>query len=172
MIQSRVRLNYATTHHHPLPATTIHHHPPPAKIHPPPPTTSQNISTTTYHHPPKAKIYPPPPSTSQDISTTTHQQPKPFFKKPVYKNLQPLFDGNVRNLNGRPAIAKKLFYTWLSTLFLLHTPEIVLKSSSVNNPFILCETSLVLKKGKFLRLVSAIFIKFLFFHQMIALQKL
>ena len=56
--------------------------------------------------------------------------------------------GNVTNLNSRPAIAKKLFYTCPSTLFLLHTPEMVLKSCSVNEPFILCETSLVLKKGK------------------------
>ena len=72
-------------------------------------------------------IYPPAP-------TTTHQQPKPFFKKPIYENLWPLSDGNVRNLNRRPAIAKKLFYTWPSTLFLLHTPEMVLKSCSVNEP--------------------------------------
>ena len=158
-----------TIHYQPPPSTTthhqpkyIHHHPPPAKIYPPPPTTTHQRPKYIHHHPPPAKIYPPPPTNSQNL----------FFKKPVYKNLQPLFDGNVRNLNGRPAIAKKLFYTWLSTLFLLHTPEIVLKSSSVNDPFILCETSLVLKKGKFLRLVSAIFIKFLFFHQMIALQKL
>ena len=162
-----------TIHYHPPSSTTthhqpkyIHHHPPPAKMYPPPPITTHQRPKYIHYHPPPAKIYPPPP-------TTTHQQPKPFFfKKPIYKNLQPLFDGNVRNLNGRPAIAKKLFCTWPSTLFLLHTPEIVLKSSSVNDPFILCETSLVLKKGKYLKLVSAIFIKFLFFHQMIALQKL
>ena len=86
-------------------------------------------------------IYPPAP-------TTTHQQPKPFFKKPIYENLWPLSDGNVRNLNRRPAIAKKRFYTWPSTLFLVHTPEMVLKSCNENEPFILCETSLVLKKDK------------------------
>ena len=54
----------------------------------------------------------------------------------------PISDGNVRNLNSRPAIAKKLFYTWPTILFLLHTPEMVLKSCSVS------EISLVLKKDK------------------------
>ena len=43
-----VRLNYATTDHHPPPSKTTHQHPPPAKIYPLPPTTSQNISTITY----------------------------------------------------------------------------------------------------------------------------
>ena len=57
-------------------------------------------------------------------------------------------EGNVTNLNSRPAIAKKLFYIWPSTLFSLHTPEMVLKSCSGNERFILCETSLVLKKDK------------------------
>ena len=33
-------------------------------------------------------------------------------------------DGNVRNLNSRSAIAKKLFYTWPPPFFLLDTPEI------------------------------------------------
>ena len=61
-----VRLNYATTHHHP----------PPAKICPLPLTTSQNISTATHHHLPPAKIYPPPPTTSQYISTTAYHFPK------------------------------------------------------------------------------------------------
>ena len=158
------------------PPTTIHYHPPPSTTTQHQPKYIHHQPKCIHHHPPKAKIYPPPPSTSQDISTTTHHHPPTaktfFFKKPIYKNLQPLFDGNVRNLNGRPATAKKLFCTWPSTLFLLHTPEIVLKSSSVNDPFILCETSLVLKKGKCLKLVSAIFIKFFFFFQMIALQKL
>ena len=97
------------------PPTTTHHYPPPAKIYPPP-----------------AKIYPPPPTKSQNL----------FFKKPIYKNLSPLSDGNVRNLNSRPAIAKKLFYIWPATLFLLHTPETVLKSCRVS------EISLVLKKDK------------------------
>ena len=77
-----VRLNYATTHHHP-----------------PPPTTSQNISTTTHHQPKYIHQHPPRPTNSQNL----------FYKKPIYKNLQPLSDGNVRNLNSRPAIAKKLF---------------------------------------------------------------
>ena len=113
--------------HHPPPSTTTHHQPKYIHHHPPPPTTSQNISTTTHHHQPPAKIYPPTPN-------TTHQQPKPFFKKPIYKNLQPLSDGNVRNLNSRPAIAKKLFYTWPSPLSLLHKQEMVLKSFSVNEP--------------------------------------
>ena len=62
-----VRLNYATTHHHPpsakiySPPSTIthhqpkyiHHHPPLATIHPPPPTTTQKMD----YHPAKAKIY-------------------------------------------------------------------------------------------------------------------
>ena len=43
-------------------------------------------------------------------------------------------DGNVTNLNSRPASAEKLFFTWLSPLFLLHTTEMVLKSCSVNEP--------------------------------------
>ena len=114
MTEKRVRLDYATTHHHP---TYIHHHPPPL-------TTSQNISITTHHHPRYIHQHPPPPTNSQNL----------FYKQPIYKNLQPLSDDNVRNLNSRPAIAKKLFYTWPSSLFLLHTPEMVLKSFSVNEP--------------------------------------
>ena len=49
-------------------------------------------STTIHHDPPR-------PTNSQDL----------FYKKPIYKNLKPLPDGNVRNLNSRAAIAKKLF---------------------------------------------------------------
>ena len=97
--------------------------------------------TTIHHHPPPAKIYPPPPTTSHDISINTHHHPptaKTFFLRNPF----------IRNLSITPAIAKKLFYTWPSTLFFLHTPETVLKSCSVNEPFILCETSLVLKKVK------------------------
>ena len=63
---------------------------------------------------------------------------KVFYKKPIYKNPQPLSDGNVRNLTSRPAIAKKLF-TLGSPLFLLHT-QMVLKIL-VWKTFILCETS-------------------------------
>ena len=43
----------------------------------------------------------------------------------VYNNLQPLPDSNARNLTSRLAIAKKIFSTWPSPLFLLHTHEIV-----------------------------------------------
>ena len=107
--------NYATTHHHPTPA----------KISLPPPITSQNISTTTHLQPLPAKMYPP-------QFTITHRQPKLFYKKSIYKNLQPLPDGNVKNLNNRPAIAKKRFFTWLSSLFLLHIPQMIQKSCSVN----------------------------------------
>ena len=69
-----VRLNYATTHHHPPPAkicpappTTIHHHQPLAKICLSPPTTSQNISTTAYHFIKNG----PPPCKSQNIFIIT-----------------------------------------------------------------------------------------------------
>ena len=111
-----VRLNYINTHHHPPPpttsqniSTTITHHPPPsAKKYAPPPTTSQNISTATYHHPPSAKIYPP-------TSNTTHQLPIFFYKKPIYKNLQLLSD--VRNLDSRPSIVKKLLFTCIFHYF-------------------------------------------------------
>ena len=43
-------------------------------------------------------------------------------------------DGNVRNLNSRSAIAKKLFFTRPSPLFSLPAPEMVLKSYIVNEP--------------------------------------
>ena len=32
-----------------------------------------------------------------------------FYKNPIYKNLEPLSDGGVRNMTSKPAIAKKLF---------------------------------------------------------------
>ena len=108
---------------------------PPTLHHPPPPTTRQNISTTTHYHPPPsttthhqlkyihyhqppAKIYPP-------TFTTTYRQLELFYKKPIYKNLQPLSDSNVRNLINRPAIANNCFFTWPSPSFLLHTREMV-----------------------------------------------
>ena len=62
-----VRINCATSHHHPPPSTTTHHDPPPSTTshhqpkyihhHPPLPTTSQNISTNTHHDPPTAKTF-------------------------------------------------------------------------------------------------------------------
>ena len=77
VIHVRVRLNYATTHYHPLSPTTIYQHLQP-------PTTSQNISTTThhqpkyrYHHPPPAKIYPPPPTTTHHQTKYIHHHPPP-----------------------------------------------------------------------------------------------
>ena len=148
-----VRLNYATTHHHPPPAkiypppsTATHHQPKYIHHHQPPPTTSENISNNTHHHPPSSKVYPQSPTTIQSISTTTHHHPKHihhhsappsdsqnfFYKKLIYKNLFPRTDGNVRNLNRRPAIAKKLSFTRPSPLILLHTPEMVFKSCNVN----------------------------------------
>ena len=68
----RIRLNYATTHHHQPSPTIIHHH-----HHPATPTTiphHPSPPTTIPHHPPPptTKIYPPTP-------ITTHQQPKPFL---------------------------------------------------------------------------------------------
>ena len=106
------------------PLTTIHHHLPPAKIYSPSPSTSQNISTTTHHHSPPAKIYPPQPTTTHHNPRYIHQHPPPptnsqnlFYKKPF-----------IRNLNSRPAISKKLFYTWPSPLFFLHKPEMAFKS--------------------------------------------
>ena len=110
--------------HHPPPSTTTHHQPKYIHNHSPSLTTSQNISTTTHHHPRYIHQYPPPTTNSQNL----------FYKKHIYKNLQPVPDGNVRNLNSRPAIAKKLFYTWPSPLSLLHKQEMVLKSFSVNEP--------------------------------------
>ena len=132
--------------HNPPRSTTIHHHPPPRTTsqnisttihhHPPPPTTSQNISTTTRHHPPQPKIYLPP-------FTTTHWQL--FNNKSIYKNLKPLSDGNVRNLNSTPEIAK--FFTWPSIIFTTYTRN-GFKKLQCERTFILCETSLVLKKDK------------------------
>ena len=98
----------------------------------PPPTATHHQPKYIHHQPRCIHQHPPPPTNSQNH----------FFKKPIYKNLLPISDGNVRNLNSRPAIAKKLFYTWPTTLFLLHTPEMVLKSCSGS------EISLVLKKDK------------------------
>ena len=97
----------------------IHHHSTPAKLYTPPPTTSQNLPTTTQnisttinHHPPPA---------SQDIPNTTHHCPPTdknlFHQKPIYKNLQPLSDDNIRNPNSRPAIAKNFFYMAPSIIF-------------------------------------------------------
>ena len=137
--------------HHPPPSITTQHHPPPAKTYSPPPITTHHQPKyihhqplTTHHQPRYIHQHLPPPTNSQNL----------FFKKPIYKNLQPLSDGNVRNLNSRPAIAKKLFYTWPSTLFLLHTQEMVLKSCSVSKLFILCETGLLLKKDKCLSVLK------------------
>ena len=54
-LNSRFRLNNATSHHCPPPPTTIHHHqPPPTKMHSWQPTITQKMD----HHPAKAKIYP------------------------------------------------------------------------------------------------------------------
>ena len=114
--------------HHPPPSTTaIHQQPEYLHHHPPSPTTSQNMSTTTHTthlHPKYIHHHSPPPTESQNF----------FHNKPIYKNLQPLSDGNVRNLNNRPSISKNRFFTWPSPLFLLHAPEMVLKSCSVNEP--------------------------------------
>ena len=109
--------------HHPPPSTTNHHQPKYIHHHPPSPTTSQNIFTTTHHQPKYIHQRPPRPTNSQNL----------FYEKPIYKNLQPLSGGNVRKLNSRPAISKKLFFRWPSP-FLLHTPEMVLRSCSVNKP--------------------------------------
>ena len=135
-----VRLNRATTHHK---SKYIYHHLPP-------PTTSQNISTTIHHHPLAAKyihhhplqskIYPikkvffkenieifhsevnDEKHFDQLVNNTLCQYfPTFFYKKFIYKNLQLLSDGNVRNLTSRPAIAKKRFFTRPSPLFLLYT---------------------------------------------------
>ena len=132
-----------------------HHHPPPAKLyrpHPPPATTTHYQPKYIHylhpkyihHHPPPAKIYSPP-------FTTTHRQPK-LYKKPIYKNLQPLPDGNVRNLNSRPAINCKetFFYMALSIIFTTYTRN-GFKKLQCERTFILCETSLVLKKDKCLK---------------------
>ena len=115
--------------------------------HPPPPTTFQNISTTTHHQPKYIHHHSRPPTDRQN-----------FNKKPIYKNLQPLSDGNVRNLNSRPAVTKKLFFTWPSPLFILHAPEMVLKSCSVNEP--LYYAKLVLKKDKCLSVENVLVLKF------------
>ena len=88
--------------------TKLCHHPPP--------------STTTLHQPKYIYHHSPPATDSQNL----------FNKKPIYRNLQPLSDGNAGNLNSRPATAKKRFFTWPSKLVLLNTPEMVLKSCSVN----------------------------------------
>ena len=49
---------------------------------------------------------------------------KVFNKKPIYKNLYPLYDGNVRNL-------------WPSPLFLLHTQVWFLKILVWKNLYIM-----------------------------------
>ena len=86
-----VRLNYPTTHRHPLPpsnsqskSTTTLQKSKYIYDQPSLPTTSQNTPTTihhppspppstnTHHHPPTAKINPPLPSTNQNIFTTSH----------------------------------------------------------------------------------------------------
>ena len=108
---------------HPPPSTTTQHHPPPAKIYPPP-------LTTTYHQPIYIHQHPPPPTNSQSL----------FYKKPIYKNLWPLSDGNVRNPNSRPAIAKKLFLHGALHYFYCITRNCS-KKLQCEQTFILCETS-------------------------------
>ena len=133
---------------HSPPSTITHHQPKYIHHNPPPPTTSQNIITTCHHHPPLAKIYPSPPTTTHHQPRYTYQHPpRPtniqnlFYKKPIYKNLQPLSDGKVRNLNSRPAIAEKLFlYMALSIIFTAYT-RIGLKKLQCERTFIICETS-------------------------------
>ena len=75
--------------------------------------------------------HPPPSTTSQHSPALTSNQ-KFFYKKTVYKNFQPLSDGNARNLTSRPEIAKKLFFKWRSPLFLIHTQEISIKILSIH----------------------------------------
>ena len=131
-------------HHHPpllttsqnIP-TTIQHHPQKAKIYPPPSTTIHRKPKYIHHHQPQSKIYPSKKRFYQkNIKIFIQKQMMKnilinqlvthyvsifqsfFYKKPIYKNLQPLPNGSVRNLTSRPAIAKKLFSTWPSPLFL------------------------------------------------------
>ena len=105
-----------TINYHPPLSTTIHHYPPPAKTYPSPATiTLHQPKYINHHHSPPAKIYPPPPTTTQHNPKYIHQHP------PAPTNSQNLFLRNpfIRNLNSRPAIAKKRFNTWPSPLFLL-----------------------------------------------------
>ena len=64
-----------------------------------------------------------------------------FYMKPIYKNLQSLPDDNTRHLNSTFPIANKVFLPWSSSLILINKQEMDCKQT-----FILCKTSLVLKK--------------------------
>ena len=76
-----------------LPPTTIHHHPPPS-------TTTHHHSKYIHHHQPEyIRHHSPPPTDNQNF----------FYKKPIYKNLWPLSEGNLRNLTSRPSVVRKLF---------------------------------------------------------------
>ena len=45
-----------------------------------------------------------------------------FYKKRIYKNFEPMLDGNIRNLTSRPAIPRKPpFYTTVSIIFTKYT---------------------------------------------------
>ena len=105
LIVNWIRLNYPTTHHHPLSPTTIHHRPKyinhhhhhqlPPTISQPLSTISQSMPTTIHHDPPSAEICPPPSTTthnSQNISTITKHNSKYIqvrrgFIKKILKNV-------------------------------------------------------------------------------------
>ena len=121
-----VRLNYATTHHHS----------PPAKIYlPPPPTTSQNISTTT----------------SQDISTNTRhdlQTAKTFFiRNPFIRVSSHCLTARQETYIADLPLLRNFFYMAFSIIFTTYTRN-GFKKLQCKRTFILCETSLVLKKDK------------------------
>ena len=94
-----VRLNYASTHHHPPLPTTTHNHPPPS-------TTSQNIPTTTNHHSPPSttthhqlKHIHRHPLPAKNISNTTHRQTKYIHHQPqskIYRSKKVFYQKNVK----------------------------------------------------------------------------
>ena len=138
----------------------------------PPPTTSQNIATTTHHQPkyihhhlppPTTSLNnPPPPSTSQNISTTIHNHPltaKTFFiRNPFIRISSHCLTATWETWTTDLQLLRNFFFTWPTPLFLLYTPEMVLKSCSVNEPSYYAK--LVLKKDKFLSVENILVLKF------------
>ena len=166
--------NYAAAHHHPPPSTTTH--PTPAKIYPPQLTTTHHQPKYIHHYSPqptdiqnffyKKSIYKNlHPLSDGKVSRGGSRivaTSKAELSVIIVNNFQPLtiitksstLDAAavldpllVRNLTSRPAIAKKHFFPWPFPLF-LYVNKKWFKKLQCEKIFILCETSLVLRKGK------------------------
>ena len=121
--------------------TTIHHHPPPPNI-------THYQPKYIHHHPPPTKIYPPL-TTSQDISTNTHHHPptvKTFFiRNPFIRVSSHCLTARQETYIADLPLLRNFFYMAFSIIFTTYTRN-SFKKLQCKRTFILCETSLVLKK--------------------------